>query len=222
MTTTAAKPGFEAETDRLLAGLGVARDRYTGGTLKARSPIDGSHAGPPAARPRRTRPAASIEPRPGGVPRLARRAGAAPRRARPPARRGAARAPRPISAGWSSIEAGKILQEGLGEVQEMIDICDFAVGLSRQLYGLDHRLRAARPPDDGDLAPAGRRRRDHAPSTSRSRSGRGTRRWRWSAATPWSGSRRRRRRSPRWPCRRLFERRCARFGDAPAGPVTAS
>lgn len=35
-----------------------------------------------------------------------------------------------------SIEMGKILQEGLGEVQEMIDICDFAVGLSRQLYGL--------------------------------------------------------------------------------------
>lgn len=33
-------------------------------------------------------------------------------------------------------EMGKILQEGLGEVQEMIDICDFAVGLSRQLYGL--------------------------------------------------------------------------------------
>ncbi|MBV4538646.1 MULTISPECIES: L-piperidine-6-carboxylate dehydrogenase [Pseudomonas] len=35
-----------------------------------------------------------------------------------------------------SVEAGKITQEGLGEVQEMIDICDFAVGLSRQLYGL--------------------------------------------------------------------------------------
>jgi L-aminoadipate-semialdehyde dehydrogenase len=35
-----------------------------------------------------------------------------------------------------SIEAGKIRSEGLGEVQEMIDICDFAVGLSRQLYGL--------------------------------------------------------------------------------------
>jgi aldehyde dehydrogenase (NAD+) len=35
-----------------------------------------------------------------------------------------------------SLEAGKILTEGLGEVQEMIDICDFAVGLSRQLYGL--------------------------------------------------------------------------------------
>ena len=35
-----------------------------------------------------------------------------------------------------SMEMGKILQEGMGEVQEMIDICDFAVGLSRQLYGL--------------------------------------------------------------------------------------
>ena len=34
-----------------------------------------------------------------------------------------------------TLEVGKITQEGLGEVQEMIDICDFAVGLSRQLYG---------------------------------------------------------------------------------------
>jgi aldehyde dehydrogenase (NAD+) len=46
-----------------------------------------------------------------------------------------------------SYEMGKSLQEGLGEVQEMIDICDFAVGLSRQLYGMtthserpDHRM----------------------------------------------------------------------------------
>lgn len=35
-----------------------------------------------------------------------------------------------------TVECGKIYQEALGEVQEMIDICDFAVGLSRQLYGL--------------------------------------------------------------------------------------
>ena len=35
-----------------------------------------------------------------------------------------------------TMESGKILQEGIGEVQEMIDICDFALGLSRQLYGL--------------------------------------------------------------------------------------
>ncbi|MBM4003247.1 MAG: aldehyde dehydrogenase family protein [Planctomycetes bacterium] len=46
-----------------------------------------------------------------------------------------------------TLEAGKIVSEGQGEVQEMIDMCDFAVGLSRQLYGLtmpserpDHRL----------------------------------------------------------------------------------
>lgn len=46
-----------------------------------------------------------------------------------------------------SLENGKILQEGMGEVQEMIDICDFAVGQSRQLYGFtmqsereEHRL----------------------------------------------------------------------------------
>ena len=46
-----------------------------------------------------------------------------------------------------SLEVGKILPEGVGEVQEMIDICDFAVGLSRQLYGNtmaserpDHRM----------------------------------------------------------------------------------
>ncbi|MGC1275153.1 MAG: aldehyde dehydrogenase family protein [Planctomycetaceae bacterium] len=46
-----------------------------------------------------------------------------------------------------TLESGKIRSEGLGEVQEMIDMCDFAVGLSRQLYGLtiaserpNHRL----------------------------------------------------------------------------------
>ena len=56
-----------------------------------------------------------------------------------------------------TLEAGKILQEGLGEVQEMIDICDFAVGLSRQLYGLTIATRAARPSHDGDVASARRR-----------------------------------------------------------------
>ncbi len=42
-----------------------------------------------------------------------------------------------------SYEMGKSLQEGLGEVQEMIDICDFALGLSRQLYGL--QIQSERP-----------------------------------------------------------------------------
>src|SRR5262249_48040843 len=44
-----------------------------------------------------------------------------------------------------TIEAGKIAVEGRGEVQEMIDICDFAVGLSRQLYGLT--IASERPAD---------------------------------------------------------------------------
>ncbi|HEX3676314.1 MAG TPA: aldehyde dehydrogenase family protein [Sphingomicrobium sp.] len=43
---------------------------------------------------------------------------------------------KPILAKMITLEAGKIMAESLGEVQEMIDICDFAVGLSRQLYGL--------------------------------------------------------------------------------------
>src|SRR5690606_8760253 len=46
------------------------------------------------------------------------------------------RAARADLAALVTLEAGKIVSEGLGEVQEMIDICDFAVGLSRQLYGL--------------------------------------------------------------------------------------
>jgi aldehyde dehydrogenase (NAD+) len=43
---------------------------------------------------------------------------------------------KPVLAKLITLECGKILQESLGEVQEMIDICDFAVGLSRQLHGL--------------------------------------------------------------------------------------
>lgn len=48
----------------------------------------------------------------------------------------ALRAQKPALGSLVSYEMGKSLQEGLGEVQEMIDICDFAVGLSRQLHGL--------------------------------------------------------------------------------------
>jgi aldehyde dehydrogenase (NAD+) len=80
-----------------------------------------------------------------------------------------------------TLEVGKITSEGLGEVQEMIDICDFAVGLSRQLYGLTiaserpgHRMMETWHP----LGPSA----SSPPSTSRSPSGPGTRRWRWSAA----------------------------------------
>jgi aldehyde dehydrogenase (NAD+) len=54
---------------------------------------------------------------------------------------------KPLLAKMITLESGKIIPESLGEVQEMIDVCDFAVGLSRQLYGLtiaserpDHRM----------------------------------------------------------------------------------
>ena len=112
----------------------------------------------------------------------------------------------------------------------MIDICDFAVGLSRQLFGRTMTSERPGPPADGDLAPARRGRRHLAPSTSRSRCGRGTPRSRWSAATRSSGSRRSRRRCPRWPSgallaralaeARLPRRRLARcvLGDADGRP----
>ena len=85
--------------------------------------------------------------------RRARRAGAA-------ARRGIARRKEPL-ARLVTLEAGKIVSEGLGEVQEMIDICDYAVGLSRQLYGLTIASERPEPPDDRAMAPAGRGRRHH-------------------------------------------------------------
>ena len=59
-----------------------------------------------------------------------------------------------------TLECGKILEEGRGEVQECIDIADFAVGLSRQLYGLTIAVRARTALDARDLASA-RHDRDH-------------------------------------------------------------
>jgi len=60
-----------------------------------------------------------------------------------------------------SLEMGKSIQEGLGEVQEMIDVADFAVGLSRQLYGLT--MPSERPPASHvrAVASARRNRRHH-------------------------------------------------------------
>jgi hypothetical protein len=59
-----------------------------------------------------------------------------------------------------SLENGKIKAEGDGEVQEMIDIADFAVGQSRMLYGLDHAFGAAGAPHVRAVASAGRGRGD--------------------------------------------------------------
>jgi acyl-CoA reductase-like NAD-dependent aldehyde dehydrogenase len=59
-----------------------------------------------------------------------------------------------------TIETGKIMSEGLGEVLEMIDVCDVAGGPVSSALWSDHRFRATRSPYDGDLASA-RHHRDH-------------------------------------------------------------
>ena len=53
-----------------------------------------------------------------------------------------------------SLETGKILTEGLGEVQEMIDICDFAVGAEPDVLGAHPAERKTDAPDDGAMASA--------------------------------------------------------------------
>ncbi len=119
------------EAKAILKRLGVD-GAVRGGALVARSPIDGSSAG-----------ALSETGDLDGV--AARSVAAFHAWKRVPApRRGELvrllgeelRASKDDLARLVTLEAGKIVSEGLGEVQEMIDICDFAVGLSRQLYGL--------------------------------------------------------------------------------------
>jgi aldehyde dehydrogenase (NAD+) len=120
------------ETEALLTRLGVPAAAYTGGALAVRSPITGEVIG-------RTTAAAS----PDAAIAAAHEAFLA-WRAVPAPRRGELvrlladelHAERETLGRLVTIETGKILSEGLGEVQEMIDICTFAAGLSRQLAGL--------------------------------------------------------------------------------------
>ena len=126
------------ETAKLLRQFGVAGM----GDLVSYSPIDGAEIGRlavgNAAEAAERAARAFLEWRTVPAPRrgeLVRLLGEELRAAREPLAR------------LVTLESGKIVQEGLGEVQEMIDICDFAVGLSRQLYGLtiaserpDHRM----------------------------------------------------------------------------------
>jgi aldehyde dehydrogenase (NAD+) len=121
------------DTESLLAGFGIAPDIVKAGDLPVISPIDGSRI---AALRRHTKNDLD------GMIDAAERAFLL-WRALPPPRRGELvrlfaeelRRHKTALGRLVSIEAGKILEEGQGEVQEMIDICDFAVGLSRQLYG---------------------------------------------------------------------------------------
>ncbi|HMG49596.1 MAG TPA: aldehyde dehydrogenase family protein, partial [Inquilinus sp.] len=122
------------ELHDLYRGLGLDPDALTGGTLLVRSPVDGTEI---ARLPEHTAAdvAAAIERSANAF--LDWRTVPAPRRGELIRLLGEElRAHKAELGRLVSIEAGKILQEGLGEVQEMIDICDFAVGLSRQLYGL--------------------------------------------------------------------------------------
>ena len=112
----------------------MARQRYTGGTLTARSPISGEvvaevqEIDPNIARN-------AIDDAHSAF--LSWRNVPAPRRGELIRLLGEElRTHKDALGRLVSIEVGKIASEGLGEVQEMIDICDFAVGLSRQLYGL--------------------------------------------------------------------------------------
>jgi len=114
--------------------LGVAATAFQQGTLAARSPIDGSQIG--AVQVHTAADVATAVER-AHQAFLAWRVVPAPVRGEL-VRQFAEelRQHKQALGTLVSLEAGKILTEGLGEVQEMIDICDFAVGLSRQLYGL--------------------------------------------------------------------------------------
>ena len=114
--------------------LGASPTLAAGGAVRVRSPVDGSVAG------------ALAETSSDGVGEAVGRSVRAFEtwRAVPAPRRGELvrllgeelRAAKDDLGLLVTLEAGKVRSEGLGEVQEMIDICDFAVGLSRQLYGL--------------------------------------------------------------------------------------
>ena len=122
------------EIGELLDRLGVDRALWTEGSMPSVTPLTGEQLGMV-----RIADAATIDTVLNGA-RAAFRAW----RTVPAPRRGALvrlwgeelRAAKDDLAKLVTIEAGKIASEGAGEVQEMIDICDFAVGLSRQLYGL--------------------------------------------------------------------------------------
>lgn len=117
-----------------MTAMGVAEERYKSGDFAVHTPIDGTQIGK-----------VSLD----SVADVARKIKSAKAsfqewRTVPAPRRGELirllgeelRAHKEDLGALVSIEAGKIKEEGLGEVQEMIDICDFAVGVSRQLYGL--------------------------------------------------------------------------------------
>jgi aldehyde dehydrogenase (NAD+) len=145
MTAQSKISSARAETAQVLAKLGVAEALWTGGARVVRSPVTGEaiaqvHDTSPAAVAKAVTAAHDAY--------LAWRNVPAPRRGELVRLLGAElRAAKADLAALVTLEAGKIVSEAMGEVQEMIDICDYAVGLSRQLFGLaiaterpDHRM----------------------------------------------------------------------------------
>ncbi|WP_395449265.1 aldehyde dehydrogenase family protein [Aminobacter sp. UC22_36] len=123
-----------SETAALLERLGVAGTAFSGGDLIVRSPVTGEQIG--ALRSISTDEAGAAIGRADAAFKAWRNV-PAPKRGELVRLLGEElRAAKADLGRLVSIEVGKIPSEGLGEVQEMIDICDFAVGLSRQLYGL--------------------------------------------------------------------------------------
>jgi aldehyde dehydrogenase (NAD+) len=208
---------LRAETRSLLLTLGVPADRFDAdGELPVRSPIDGSVIGR-VPTDVLTSVASKIE-----VSKSAFEAW----RVVPAPRRGELirllgeelRAHKETLGKLVTLEAGKVTSEGLGEVQEMIDICDFAVGLSRQLYGLTiaserpgHRMMETWHP----VGPCAVITAFNFPVAV----------WAWNAALAlvcgnpvlWKPSEK----TPltALACLAIFHRAAARFGDAPEGLV---
>ncbi len=195
-----------------LSKLGLSAAELSGGTLRVNSPIDG-------------RILAEVHETPASdMDRIFANSKAAFKawRTVPAPRRGELirllgeelRAAKDELGALVSWEAGKITSEGLGEVQEMIDICDFAVGLSRQLYGLTiaserpgHRMMETWHP----AGPVGVITAFNFPVAV----------WSWNTALAlvcgdpviWKPSEK----TPltALACQKIFERAIARFGDAP-------
>lgn len=125
---------YALETARLLAKLGLDQAAYANGARLVRTPITGQTIGR-VADADAGQASAAIDAAHSAS--LAWRLVPAPRRGELVRLFGdELRAHKDELGRLVSIEVGKIASEGLGEVQEMIDICDFALGLSRQLYGL--------------------------------------------------------------------------------------
>ena len=125
---------LKTETAALLDRLGVTGSQYQGGDLPVHSPLTGEVIGE-VHQTSQAEAAALIEG--SAVAFQAWRNLPAPRRGELVRLLGEElRAAKDDLGRLVTLEAGKVPSEGLGEVQEMIDICDFAVGLSRQLYGL--------------------------------------------------------------------------------------